>query len=45
MITRVFKRYIRADNLEEKRLEIISENVILDTKTGYEFGLKTVGKK
>lgn len=39
------KRYIRADNLEEKRLEIISENVILDTKTGYEFGLKTVGKK
>ncbi|WP_462247058.1 hypothetical protein [Parvimonas micra] len=31
------KRYIRAENLEEQRLEIINDNVILDTKTGYEF--------
>ena len=31
------KRYIRAENLEEQRLEIINDNVILDTKTGDEF--------
>lgn len=39
------KRYLRADNLEEKRLEIVNDNVILDTKTGYEFGLKNLSKK
>ena len=39
------KRYLRADNLEEKRLEIVNNNVILDTKTGYEFGLKNLSKK
>lgn len=39
------KRYIRAENLEEQRLEIINDNVILDTKTGYEFGLKNLSKK
>lgn len=39
------KRYIRAENLEEKRLEIVNDNVILDTKTGYEFGLKNISKK
>ena len=39
------KRYITADNLEEKRIEIINDNVILDTQTGYEFGLKNLAKK
>lgn len=39
------KRYLRADNLEEKRLEIVNDNIILDTKTGYEFGLKNLSKK
>lgn len=39
------KRYIRAENLEEQRLEIINDNIILDTKTGYEFGLKNLSKK
>lgn len=39
------KRYLRAHNLEEKRLEIVNDNVILDTKTGYEFDLKNLSKK
>lgn len=39
------KRYISAENLEEKRFEIINDNIILDTKTGYEFGLKNLAKK
>lgn len=39
------KKYIRAENLEEQRLEIVNDNVILDTKTGYEFGLKNLIKK
>ena len=39
------KKYIRAENLEEQRLEIVNDNVILDTKTGYEFGLKNLAKK
>ncbi len=35
----------RVRNLEEKRLEIVNDNVIVDTKTGYEFGLKNLSKK
>lgn len=35
------KKYIRADKLEERRLEIENDNIIVDTKTGYKFGLST----
>lgn len=38
------KKFLMADNFSEKRFEIL-ENKIVDTFTGYEFGIKNVSKK